>query len=86
MKSKFEKIRPMDYIPLLDSAAREVIDSATIFGEFMRVQAQARQYSGGMYWKRKGAYEYLVKTLPDNRQQRVQAMLDEGLLPQAARH
>ncbi|MGH8858439.1 MAG: GSU2403 family nucleotidyltransferase fold protein [Polaromonas sp.] len=61
----------MDYIPLSDNAARQVIDSTTIFDEFGRVQAQARQYAGGMYWKRQGDYEYLVKTQPDNRQNRV---------------
>ncbi len=61
----------MDYIPLSDNAARQVIDSTTIFDEFGRVQAQTRQYAGGMYWKRQGDYEYLVKTQPDNRQTRV---------------
>jgi hypothetical protein len=61
----------MEYLPLPDNAARQLIDSTTIFGEFRRVLAQARQYAGGMYWKRQGEYEYLVKTQPDGRQQRV---------------
>lgn len=61
----------MDYIPLSDNAARQVIDSTTIFDEFVRVNNQARPYAGGMYWKRQGEYEYLVKTSPDNRQRRV---------------
>lgn len=61
----------MDYIPLSDNAARQLIDSTTVFNEFVRVQAQARQYAGGMYWKRQQSYEYLVKTKPDNRQQRI---------------
>ena len=61
----------MDYLPLPDNAARQLIDSTTVFDEFMRVQAQARRYAGGMYWKRQGDYEYLVKTQPDNRQRRV---------------
>ncbi|MEJ8856632.1 GSU2403 family nucleotidyltransferase fold protein [Variovorax robiniae] len=61
----------MNYIPLSDNAARQAIDSSTIFGEFSRVQAQARQYVGGMYWKQQGEYEYLVKTQLDNRQQRI---------------
>lgn len=63
----------MDYLPLPDNAARQLIDSTTIFDEFTRVQGQARQYAGGMYWKRQGDYEYLVKTQPDGRQQRVGA-------------
>ncbi len=61
----------MDYIPLPDNAARQVIDSMTVFGEHRRVQAEALRHTGGMYWKRQGEYEYLVKTAPDNRQQRL---------------
>jgi hypothetical protein len=61
----------MDYLPLSDNAARQVIDSSTIFDEFMRVQALVRPYAGGMYWKRQGEYEYLVKTAPNNRQKRL---------------
>jgi len=61
----------MDYLPLSDNAARQLIDSTTVFDEFMRIQGQARAYSGGMYWKRQGGYEYLVKTHLDNRQSRV---------------
>lgn len=61
----------MDFIPLSDNAARQVIDSTTVFDEFCRVRAQARSYAGGMYWKRQGEYEYLVKTQADNRQQRI---------------
>lgn len=61
----------MDYLPLPDNAARQLIDSSTVFDEYRRVQAEARQYAGGMYWKRQGDYEYLVKTAPDNRQQRL---------------
>lgn len=45
----------------------------TVFDEHRRVQAEARKYVGGMYWKRQGEYEYLVKTAPDNRQQRLGA-------------
>src|ERR1035437_7567820 len=61
----------MDYFPLSDNAARQLIDSTTVFNEFVRVRTQAHQYEGGMYWKCQGSYEYLVKTRPDNRQQRI---------------
>lgn len=61
----------MDYLPLSDNAARQLIDATTVYDEFVRVRTLARQYAGGMYWKRQGSYEYLVKTLPDNRQQRI---------------
>lgn len=71
IKYKFNKHTAMDYIPLSDNAARQVIDSSTVYGEFVRVLHRARQYAGGMYWKRQGDYEYLVKTAPDNRQRRI---------------
>ena len=61
----------MNYIALSDNAARQVIDSTTVFDEFVRVKSQMRPYAGGMYWKRQGDYEYLVKTSPDNRQRRI---------------
>lgn len=61
----------MDYVPLGDNAARQMIDSNTIYDERRRVAALARRFSGGMYWKRQDGYEYLVKTLPDNRQHRL---------------
>lgn len=61
----------MDYIHLSDNAARQVIDSTTLFNEVGRVESLSRQYAGGMYWKRQGEYEYLVKTAPDNRQRRI---------------
>jgi len=61
----------MDYLPLPDNAVRQVIDSITVFDEFVRVQAQAQSCAGGMYWKRQKDYQYLVKTRPDNRQHRI---------------
>ncbi|MDZ7857377.1 GSU2403 family nucleotidyltransferase fold protein [Sphaerotilus sp.] len=61
----------MDYLPLPDNAARQSIDAATVFTEFMRVKALARPYSGSLYWKREGEYEYLVKSLSDRRQNRL---------------
>ena len=67
----------MDYIALPDNASRQVIDSTTVFDEYRRVQAEAGKYAGGMYWKRQGDYEYLVKTRRDNRQHRVGARSPE---------
>lgn len=67
----------MDYFPLSDNAARQVIDSTTVFDELGRTQALARKYAGGMYWKKQPPYEYLVKTLPDNRQHRLGPRSDD---------
>lgn len=67
----------MDYIPLSDNAARQVIDSTTIFDEFTRVQTRARSFAAGMYWKRQNDHEYLVKTLSHSRQHRLGARSPE---------
>ena len=61
----------MNWIALPDAAVRQSIDSVTVFTEFQHVQADARGVSGGMYFKRQGNYEYLVRTGLDNRQQRI---------------
>lgn len=61
----------MDFLPIPDSAARQFIDSVTVFDEYLRTRHQAAQYAGGMYWKAQGPYEYLVKTQRDNRQERI---------------
>lgn len=63
----------MDFLPLPDNAARQLIDALTVFDEYRRVVARARSFAGGMYWKRQGDYEYLVKTDPGGRQQRIGA-------------
>ena len=61
----------MNYLPLSDNAARQAIDGVAIHQEWLRAAQSARQVAGGMYFKREGDYEYLVKTSPDNRQQRL---------------
>ena len=42
----------MSFVPLSDNAARQVIDSTTVFTEYQRVKAVARPYVGSMYWKK----------------------------------
>jgi len=59
------------HLPLPDSAARQAIDSDAIFLEWLRVVKEAKKFAGGMYFKREGSYEYLVKTSSDNRQSRL---------------
>jgi hypothetical protein len=59
----------MHYLPLPEAAVRQVIDATTTYTEYRRVKAQAQPYAGSMYWKREGAYEYLVKTRPRRRTQ-----------------
>jgi len=74
----------MDYLPLSDNAARQAIDSITVFDEHERAVREARGYAGGMYWKRQGGYEYLVKTRLDNRQVRIGARSAETEATHAA--
>jgi hypothetical protein len=61
----------LSYLPLPDNAARQAIDSSTLFEELRRAKAEALIYAGGMYWKTQGPYEYLVKTYAGNRQKRI---------------
>ncbi len=63
----------MNYLPISDNAARQTIDASTVWAEYLKALTAARPYAGGMYWKREGAYEYLVKTYSGNRQERVGA-------------
>lgn len=58
----------MDYLPQSDAVTRQLIDAITIATEFQRVRISARAYAGGMYWKRQGDAEYLVKTHKNNQQ------------------
>ena len=61
----------MNFLPLPDNTARQIIDATTVFNEHRRVKALAGTVAGGMYWKRQGTYEYLVRTQPDNTQARI---------------
>ena len=63
----------MDYLPISDNAARQVIDATTIWAEYLKALTAARPYAGGMYWKKEGLYEYLVKTHTKNQQERMGA-------------
>ena len=47
----------MDYLPLTDNAARQVVDSMTVFAAHRRVQVEAMTFAGGMYWQRQGKNE-----------------------------
>ena len=59
----------MHYLPLPESAVRQAIDSQAIYLEFRRAEKAAHKFSGGMYFKKDGVYEYLVRTTPRNKQQ-----------------
>lgn len=61
----------MAYIPLPDDAARQTIDAMSLWQEHARVRHEYQDYAGGMYWKKEGNYEYLVKTKARGRQERI---------------
>lgn len=67
----------MNFAPISDSAARQSIDAVSIWNEYQRAAAAAKSFAGGMYWKKEGAYKYLVKTLAGNKQQRMGARTEE---------
>lgn len=57
--------------PLSDAALRQLVDSTSIFQAWRAAARQARAFEGGMYFKREGVYEYLIRTTRDNRQSRL---------------
>lgn len=59
------------YSLLPENAIRQLIDSQAIFREFRRSREAAQKFAGGMYFKKEGAYEYLVRTTPKNKQSRI---------------
>lgn len=63
----------MDYLPISDNAARQIIDATTIWTEYRKAVVSELPYAGGMYWKKESGYEYLVKTRARNRQERIGA-------------
>ena len=63
----------MNYLPISDNAARQIIDASTVWAEYLKALASAQPYAGGMYWKKEGGYEYLVKTYARSRQERMGA-------------
>ncbi|HHX4056033.1 hypothetical protein JAO10_27315 [Burkholderia contaminans] len=67
----------LNYLLLTDNAARQAIDSSTVFEEFCRTKSESLKYAGGMYWKIQGPYEYLVKTTAGNRQKRIEPRSSE---------
>lgn len=70
--------------PLDEGAALQLLNSLTVFGEYLRALQAANRYVGGMYWKRQGTYEYLVQTAPDNSQKRLGARSPETEATHAA--
>lgn len=50
------------FLELSESAAQQSINSHAVFAEYQRALDAARAYVGGMYWKKVGDYEYLIKT------------------------
>ena len=71
--ANYINIRPMDYLQLPDNAARQVIDSTTVFRRVRPGPAQAYAYAavaciGSACLK---GYQYLVQDPPDGPQQRI---------------
>jgi hypothetical protein len=64
-----ENIRkPVDIIELDDDAKRQYIDARTAFQAWEAARDAAREVRGGMYWRRTGKTEYLIRTSRSNAQ------------------
>lgn len=63
-----ENIRKVVLRDIGDDARRQYIDAQSAFTEWERAVKAAAEVRGGMYWKRQGTAEYLIRTSPANTQ------------------
>lgn len=60
--------KPLDFIELDDDAKRQYIDAKSTFQAWEDARKAAREVRGGMYWKRAGQTDYLIRTSTSNAQ------------------
>lgn len=64
-----KKIRKsIDFIELNDDAKRQYIDAKATFEAWEAARKAASNVRGGMYWRRTGQHEYLIRTSSTNSQ------------------
>lgn len=64
-----ENIRKsLDLLEIDDDAKRQYIDAKTAFQAWEEARKASREVRGGMYWKRAGKTDYLIRTSPTNSQ------------------
>ena len=57
-----------DLLEIDDAAKRQYIDSISVFRAWEEASKAVGEVRGGMYWKRTGQTEYLIRTSPSNSQ------------------
>lgn len=55
-------------IDLGEDSRRQFVDAQTVFSAWETASRSAAEVRGGMYWKRQGKAEYLIRTSPRNAQ------------------
>jgi len=60
--------KSLDIIELDDDAKRQYIDTVTAFKALEEARVAAKEVRGGMYWKRTGQTDYLIRTSLSNTQ------------------
>lgn len=56
------------FLEIDDAAKRQYIDAISVFRAWEEASKAASEVRGGMYWKRAGQNEYLIRTSPSNSQ------------------
>lgn len=56
------------WIDIGEDARRQFIDAQAVFSAWEEARKSAAEVRGGMYWKRQGESEYLIRTSPRNAQ------------------
>lgn len=50
----------MDFPRTSAQAAKQILDSTRVFKEYVKVCKDAQQFTGSLFWKKVGSYEYLA--------------------------
>ena len=56
------------FLEMPDYAHRQVIDARSVFRAWEEARQSQSELRGGMYWKRRGETEYLIRTSSTNAQ------------------
>lgn len=71
------KPKSLPWIELDDDARRQYVDASAVFNGWLSARRALPAVRGGMYWKRSGASDYLVRTSASNSQKCIGPRSDE---------
>ncbi len=67
----------MEFIDIGDEARRQYINAKSVYSELESAKMSIKNFRGGMFWKKQGGYEYLIRTSTNNSQKSLGVRSDE---------